>query len=172
MSVDVFYKTNFMLGGPFTHLASSRKRPLCGVELSANDWILQTVGAIIDEALCPACAKKRRSGHIHASASGRFTTSVYIIEVVNTSFYKIGISNDVERRVLDLQTGSPLPIRLAWASDPCSIWDAQCIERAMHEKHSARRLTHTGQKEWFELSANEVAELKVLIDAAVAGVRE
>lgn len=40
------------------------------------------------------------------------TNLVYIIQMGASKYYKIGISNNVNRRLKDLQTGNPLPLHI------------------------------------------------------------
>ena len=64
---------------------------------------------------------------------------------------KIGISGNIERRVKELQTGSPVKLKLmGWIESE----DARALERNLHKKYCAKH-THL---EWFELSSSDVLE--------------
>jgi hypothetical protein len=76
---------------------------------------------------------------------------VYLIQSLENSYYKIGVSKHPQQRVGELQTGNQSPLKLVemYPSDY-----AFQIERALQARHSHLRR----EGEWFEMSIeNEVA---------------
>ena len=63
----------------------------------------------------------------------------------STGMFKIGIANDLSKRLRQFRTGTPFPIRLV-ASYPCT--DAAIRERTWHHRYAAQRV----RGEWFRLS--------------------
>ncbi len=79
---------------------------------------------------------------------------VYFIASRCNRFVKIGISNNPERRLLDIAAMSPVPVRLlgylpGWRAD----------EMALHS-HYAERHSHG---EWFNLSPSMLGEIEVMV---------
>lgn len=72
---------------------------------------------------------------------------VYIIGNVGNRLYKIGISNDVSKRLRALQTGSPYALTVIEA---CQCEDPRSVERKLHGICSSFRL----QGEWFQMNQN------------------
>lgn len=77
---------------------------------------------------------------------------LYLFHELDTNIYKIGISNDPERRLNDLQTGSSRKIELA-AYIKCE--HAVVIEQSLHDQLSKYRL----RGEWFELPKHVVLHI-------------
>lgn len=77
---------------------------------------------------------------------------LYFIKAIGTSFYKIGISNNPEARLRQLQTGSPLPIQL--------VTEIFCLSPQDREAELHAALAHyKANGEWFELSDKEARDL-------------
>lgn len=72
---------------------------------------------------------------------------IYLINQVDTSLYKIGVSNRPDYRRRTLQTGSPYKLKL-FGEWECEVESAVEAERALHKKLS-RFKTHG---EWFDLT--------------------
>lgn len=65
---------------------------------------------------------------------------------------KVGIADDPVRRVLEMQTGNPFPLKLEHAWPTNNAYQAeQCLHIELRDKH------HAG--EWFRLTKNEVKAL-------------
>lgn len=76
-------------------------------------------------------------------AAGRPARWVYVIQC--GEFIKIGIADDVQRRIGDLQVGNPMKLTLL---RKFKAWDAARMERELHEKLGS----HHERGEWFRLS--------------------
>lgn len=72
---------------------------------------------------------------------------VYLIKCLDK--YKIGIANDVKRRLAELSTGNPFPLELV-AVGPNG---GRFTESLLHDRFAHRRVAG----EWFELDTAEVA---------------
>lgn len=82
---------------------------------------------------------------------------LYILQNGSTNEYKIGITNNLNRRYSALQTGCPNELRIV------KIWThtqrkfIEKYERVLHNFFKSVRIRNNG--EWFKLSAEDVAEL-------------
>ena len=77
--------------------------------------------------------------------SGRPARWVYIIR--SGDFVKIGITDDVERRLCSLQIGNPVKLVLM---AKFKTWDASRIESELHDRLGG----HRERGEWFRLEAS------------------
>lgn len=87
-----------------------------------------------------------------------FTTSnIYVIRNSDLGLYKIGYSDDVQRRLKALQSSSchTLDVLASWEVPGYAV---RAFEACIHMAHIHCR-THG---EWFELSADEAANLRDL----------
>jgi hypothetical protein len=71
---------------------------------------------------------------------------VYVIGSPVVRPVKIGVSDDPEERLEDLQTGSPVPLVLLW-----QVYGGQRLESLLHERFTAYR-THG---EWFDFGDDD-----------------
>ncbi len=76
---------------------------------------------------------------------------IYLIRCSENSFYKIGISKNVEQRLKQIQTSSPDKVYLVHKYESSY---ASKIERALHNFYKS----YHRNNEWFELSLNEEVE--------------
>lgn len=76
---------------------------------------------------------------------------VYIIEQAETGYIKIGISEDVQKRLAALQTANPHKLTLRYILTCPTTQDAQTIERMLHQRYSDWRKSG----EWFDVDAEE-----------------
>ena len=74
---------------------------------------------------------------------------VYFLQDLNA--YKIGITNNLEKRLKTLETGNPY-VRLITQSKWMSRDDALWLENALHVKYAHSRV----RGEWFDLNPQEV----------------
>lgn len=74
---------------------------------------------------------------------------VYLIQSLENSHYKIGVSKTPILRMKQLDTGNPSPTKLI-EQYPSEF--AYKIEKVLHNRYSYSRIKN---KEWFELSINE-----------------
>jgi predicted GIY-YIG superfamily endonuclease len=72
---------------------------------------------------------------------------VYLIQSLENSYYKIGVSKDPQKRIKQLQTGNSSELKLieSYSSD-----FAHQIEKILHRRYS--HLQKEG--EWFDMSIN------------------
>lgn len=76
--------------------------------------------------------------------------SIYLIQSLENGYYKIGISNNPNKRVEQLQTGNSSPLKLI---ETYQSEFAHQIEKTFH-----RRYSHMNKNgEWFDLSISEEA---------------
>lgn len=70
---------------------------------------------------------------------------IYLIQSLENSYYKIGVSKHPQKRVKEHQTGNPSPTKLieVYPSDLAYV-----IEKALHRRYSYARK----EGEWFDLS--------------------
>lgn len=71
----------------------------------------------------------------------QFDSWVYYIAASGTKRYKIGVTTNIERRMSDLQSHSPIDLFLVWR-----VPGGFELERAFHRKYKKYRIRH----EWFE----------------------
>lgn len=84
---------------------------------------------------------------------------IYVIQMGDKQYFKIGVTNDLERRVKDLQTGNPLPLHIIdsfnFVNRENKHWANQ-IEKVLH-----RRFDYCRQMgEWFEFTEKELVIIK------------
>lgn len=88
------------------------------------------------------------------------TQYLYLISCKNNwqTFYKVGIANDVESRLAQLQTGNPLELSI----EECYQFDnAEIVERAIHQAWKKERV----RGEWFELGGDGVEKFQEVCQA-------
>ena len=73
----------------------------------------------------------------------------YIYVLQCQEFYKIGIADDIKKRMASLQTGNPIKLRLILCQRHS---DYKTMERWYHQKFRAKQI----QGEWFKLSDDDV----------------
>ena len=84
---------------------------------------------------------------------------VYLITAAQyTDIYKIGLTNDVARRLNDMQTGSPYTL---YAMRSYAVENAVAVEAMLHAFFHKKRI----RGEWFNLSADD---LRYIDDAMLA----
>lgn len=71
--------------------------------------------------------------------------------------YKIGIANDVESRLAQLQTGSPYELEIMECYE---FENAEIAERAIHQAYSKHRI----RGEWFRLGFGAVEKFQTLCE--------
>ncbi len=79
---------------------------------------------------------------------------VYIIENTHLHDTKIGISNNPEKRIKQLQTGSSRPLIIRYAIRFNNRDEAIKVENALHKKYSRYKLIG----EWFDIDYNQVVK--------------
>jgi hypothetical protein len=81
---------------------------------------------------------RSKAGHVYVIRSGEYC--------------KIGRTQDIQKRILALQTGSPHPIQLLIVTE---VSDAIAIEKALHQRYTHRRQGG----EWFALAPEDIAAI-------------
>jgi len=79
---------------------------------------------------------------------------VYFIRIGDWGPIKIGITYSIEKRLNELQVGSPWPLRLLGA-----VRGSRDNERYLHEKFSHMRM----EREWFQASDELLEEIAVIL---------
>lgn len=87
-------------------------------------------------------------------------TNIYFINRLGTSLFKIGITNNLHRRLRQIQTGNDYPLVL-----PCYIEfnerdAARKQEKRIHDLYKLKRL----QGEWFNLDDTDLDDLSKKYD--------
>jgi hypothetical protein len=82
----------------------------------------------------------------------RPVTSVYLMQIVDTDYYKVGISGDVQGRLLAIQTSMPFEVVLLRAVGHAR---ASRVEQSIHE---ALRDWHV-RGEWFQGPFNTINQV-------------
>jgi len=78
---------------------------------------------------------------------------VYIIRIINTRFYKIGISNNVEIRLKDLNTATPFEMKIIFKKE---FKDYHLVENYIQNTFINKHI----RGEWFELSIYDINSIK------------
>lgn len=80
---------------------------------------------------------------------------IYVIAAEENGPCKIGFAKDPSKRLKQLQTGHPAPLRL-WFSEPFSPTVVRKVERTIHETIKFDR----SHGEWFDISVRDaIAEV-------------
>lgn len=96
-----------------------------------------------DQKICRARSANNKNIHV---------ASVYLIHMIGTDFYKIGLAKDASERVKQLQTGNPAPLRLVFEA---RTLDAYAAESEIHGLFNDCQV----QNEWFELPEPQLNEV-------------
>jgi len=89
-------------------------------------------------------------------------TFVYIIKAIGTSFYKIGISINPQKRLYALQTANPNKLMIVKKYKFQSKLEATAVEKEMH-RHLKKHIC-LGGTEWFRNEKNIIDQTKNLIE--------
>ena len=86
---------------------------------------------------------------------------IYLIQMGDTQYYKIGITKDINRRIRDLQTGNPLPLTVVTTieidTNPKQSREFSAfIESRLHALFEYCRASG----EWFKFVMQEEEDLK------------
>ena len=94
--------------------------------------------------------------------------SIYIMAapaMKGLTYFKIGITTDIAKRVGGVQTGCPLRITKVWAINVYGSGKAQHVERAMHKKLA---VFHS-HGEWFTFETDNAEHKAAMNEAMVFG---
>lgn len=89
---------------------------------------------------------------------------LYVIRCVNTNYYKIGITNDLNKRLQTLQTGCPYELILILFSEP-ELEDMYAseivyLERFLHRNYKELRV----RGEWYELCYDHISDIVFFLE--------
>ena len=79
---------------------------------------------------------------------------VYIIRHGNQRIYKIGISDKPEKRVKQLQTGNPYPLKIIFQTSIISSIHCRKVESVIHKY--LKEKGHWIRGEWFRIEDNDL----------------
>lgn len=83
---------------------------------------------------------------------------IYFVHADGTNRYKIGLTNNLDRRMKELNgKQSPVENRLQWSIEVC---DMRSAEKDLHDRFHARRV----HGEWFQFSEGELKEVESVYD--------
>lgn len=81
---------------------------------------------------------------------------VYFLNAVGTDRYKIGLTNDIDRRLKELNgKQAAFEVKLLWS---IAVSDMRAAESWLHEKLSDRRV----HGEWFQFDEDELSQVREL----------
>lgn len=87
-------------------------------------------------------------------------TNIYFINCIGTSLYKIGITDNLPRRLRQIQTGNDKPLSLIGYIEYDTRTEARTEERRIHKLWQTKRLAG----EWFDLLETDLDELARIYD--------
>lgn len=85
---------------------------------------------------------------------------IYLIHAEGTNLYKIGISNNPEKRLKSLQTANPYSLKLIFSIKVKNAFD---VEKILHRTFSYCKLNENSEEiigEWFNLSLDDISSFK------------
>ena len=85
-------------------------------------------------------------------------TVVYLIQVTGTAFFKIGFTSDIHFRLASLKAANPMPLEVV-----ATTRGARKLEGRFHRRFQLQRV----RGEWFELSEDDVAAVRAVMDGDV-----
>ena len=94
--------------------------------------------------------------------------SIYIMAapaMKGLTYFKVGITSDIAKRVCGVQTGCPLRISRVWVILAGGNGHAQAVESAMHSNLSAFH----SHGEWFALETDNLDHKRAMNEAMVLG---
>ena len=134
--------------GYSSHIDNGAGEPLCG-KFKNRRWKSQ-----LGMPTCMFCERAVEAAPLIAAYRKQFARKpkkgqVYLISALGLNRYKIGSTIDLEKRLLPLQSFSPVPLEVL------TVIECSDIERAevwLHKKFASCR----HHSEWFDLSASDV----------------
>ena len=83
-------------------------------------------------------------------------SSIYVMNIQDSDFYKIGVSQNVSRRHRDIEGASPFCIDIVFCLNVINPYD---LENLIHNKYSNKFI----KSEWFSLDKKDVINIKNII---------
>lgn len=87
-------------------------------------------------------------------------TYIYFISQMDTEKTKVGITNNLPRRMRQIQTGNDKPLSLIGYIEYDTRTEARAEERRIHKLWQTKRLAG----EWFDLTETDIDELARIYD--------
>ena len=98
---------------------------------------------------------------------GEIPRYLYLINLHNTDHYKIGITNNLGKRIKTLQTGNSHPLNYAFVvkADLTDILgkEIEYLERFLHENYSSKRI----RGEWFKLNRMDICKMFIFLTSRI-----
>lgn len=114
--------------------------------------IIGYTGKLIITGVCNKCVKAGIS-EPKKKEQNRIDSFVYVIQMSNTPYYKIGIAKDVNKRIKTLQAANPLKLSIVLCY---YVSDAYSVESNLHSQFYRHRING----EWFTLNVDHVELIK------------
>lgn len=77
---------------------------------------------------------------------------IYIIQLGDTDIYKIGFSKDPDKRIKQLQSKCPIPLKIIYTNFG---HDYEFVEKYLHYQYREQRV----KGEWFQLSTEDIVKI-------------
>ena len=87
---------------------------------------------------------------------------VYFIRETNSHYVKIGYTNDTQKRLGELQTGTPHTLELMYAIQVEDRETARSIEAALHERFAASIV----RGEWYVMGQQDMQDIGLIVRIA------
>ena len=95
---------------------------------------------------------------------------IYVVEILERKFIKIGFANNVSQRIAELQTGNPFKINVVWASEG-TLLQEQEIHRTLTARFGRIHVS-CPPNEWYPgrlpLITNFIEEFRISVTGAIA----
>jgi len=102
--------------------------------------------------------------NIHSGVVPRY---LYLMKIEGQDMYKIGITNNINKRQRELQTGNPYFINIVFAveADLNDYFGKEIIylEKFLHRNYSERKI----HKEWFTLTKLDVCKIFTFLTSSI-----
>lgn len=89
---------------------------------------------------------------------------LYVIRCLPYNYYKIGITNDIKKRLVDHQTGCPFELKFIFAfeADMSDFLgkEIEYLEDFFHRNYANRSI----RGEWFELTEKEITDMCLFLE--------
>lgn len=82
------------------------------------------------------------------------TVQIYVVQFGDNNIFKIGISSDPNRRLIDMQTASPYLLSIIYIAEFEDRERAQTMEHLFHNWFKNKQM----YGEWFEVKSGEIVE--------------
>ena len=84
--------------------------------------------------------------------------NVYLIRMADTTFYKIGFTREIHKRLADLQHANPMPLRVI-----AMMAGGRKLEGRLHRRFQDQRV----RGEWFDLTEEMVEEIRSIMSGSM-----